>query len=532
MTTSLRRLIAAWGLSVVAETAGLVALMVLAFETGGAALVAVFGAVRALPVLLVGPTVIGRSDRGRRERWVLGTLLARALLIAAAVGFTLVDRPLAALVCGAGASVVFTTHRPLNAAVMPAIARTPAELTSANAASAFAESAGALVGPVVAAIGLSVWGPSAVLTGCAVLALTAAGALAGVRAVGVQAAGSGAVSLRGVAAELSDGFRVLRDPPLLLSLTVLQTAARGILLVAVVVLAVDEFSLGEPGVGWLTSMLGVGGLAGALVAAWKVSSTRLARAVVVGAALWGAPMVVVGLTAEAVVAFAVFAVIGVGNSILDVGVFTLVARMAPRERLGRVFAALEVAIVVSVSVGSLLAGALIPTIGVRDVLLGAGTVLVLASVGFWRQARRVDSREVAPPNLGRMRACSALSGMPLVAIEHVAARAQERRFDVGEDVVVQGAEGSEFFVITSGQAQVTVDGRLVGRLEEGDGFGEVALLRHVPRTATVTAVRPMTTLVVDRTDFMTYIAGNPSTAASVIALAEDRDRINHRIVDP
>lgn len=502
------------------------ALLVLAYQTGGPVLVAALGAVRALPVLIVGPLVIGRSDRGRRERWVLATLLVRALLIGIAVVLAVLDLPLAALVFGASASVLFTTHRPLNAAVLPALARTPSELTSANAASAFAESVGALAGPVLAAVGLVVAGPTAVLAASSVLTLLAGLTVAGVRGNGTPVAPATGFGLRAVVADLGSGLRVLRDPPLLIPLAALQPAARGVLLVAVVVLAVDEFGIGEAGVGWLTAMLGVGGLLGSLVAAWKVGSTRLTRAFVAGVALWGLPMLAIGLMTRSVVGFIGFAIIGLGNAILDVGVFTLIARKAPRELMGRVFAAFEVVIVVSVTVGSLAAGVLVPAVGVRWVLIGVGLVLVGAAAATWAQAAQVDRSLVSPPNVAPLRACTALSGLSLVAIEHLASRAEPRRFAAGETVIHQGAAGHEFFVVTDGVAQVDIDGTVVGRLDAGDGFGEVALLRRVPRTATVTALTPLDTLVVARGDFTAFVAGHPSSAASLTTLAADRDRIN------
>lgn len=521
-----------WGLSVVAESAGLVALLVLAYETGGPGLVAGLGAVRALPVLIVGPLVIGRSDRGRRETWVVATLAVRAGLAGFAATLALLGMPIPALVSGAAASVLYTTHRPLNAALMPNLARTPSELTSANAASAFAENAGALVGPTLAGLGLVVAGPAAVLAGCGVVTLAAVVTVAGVRtsrSPGTEAAG---LSLRVVVTDLSAGLRVLRRPPLLLPLTALQTAARGVLLVAVVVLAVDEFGVGDPGVGWLTAMLGVGGLLGALVAAWRVGSTSLTRAFVGGVALWGLPMLAAGLWTEPVVGFIAFAVVGLGNAILDVGVFTLVARIAPTRLMGRVFAAFEVVIVVSVTVGSLLAGALVPLLGVRPVLIGAGLVLVVAAAVSWAQAARVDRTLVAPANVEPMRACVALAGLPLVVIEHLAAAASARSYRAGETVIRQGDQGHEFFVVTQGTAEVDIDGTVVGRLGVGEGFGEVALLRRVPRTATVTAVTPLTTLVIAQTDFTAFVAGHSASAASLNSTVADRDRANRGVVGP
>jgi cAMP-dependent protein kinase regulator len=76
----------------------------------------------------------------------------------------------------------------------------------------------------------------------------------------------------------------------------------------------------------------------------------------------------------------------------------------------------------------------------------------------------------------------------------------------GEALVTQGEPGDRFFAVESGRAEVQRDGAVVGSVSKGMYFGEVALLRDVPRTATVTAVTPMRLFALDRDGFELAVA--------------------------
>ena len=177
---ALRWAVLAWGLSVIAEALAVVAMLVVAYEVGGPQLVAGFAILRAAPALIVAPVVIGWSDRGRRESWLSAVLLARAGLLALAAALLVAGAPEAGLLTGGLASVLFSTHRPMSGALLPNLANTPAQLTGANAASAFAESAGTLIGPVLAGVVLVVGPPS---LGLALAALVVGAAALGARRI-------------------------------------------------------------------------------------------------------------------------------------------------------------------------------------------------------------------------------------------------------------------------------------------------------------------------------------------------------------
>jgi CRP-like cAMP-binding protein len=92
----------------------------------------------------------------------------------------------------------------------------------------------------------------------------------------------------------------------------------------------------------------------------------------------------------------------------------------------------------------------------------------------------------------------------------------------GEEIVRQGERGDLFYIVAEGEVDVRVDGREVGPLQPGAFFGEIALLRDVPRTATVTARTDVDLLALDRDDFITAVTGHPESAEAAHAVIASR----------
>src|SRR5215472_17289861 len=168
----MRRIELGYGLSITGELAGTVAMVVYALSAGGPALVAAYAASRTLAgvgVMLVLTGIINRLRRDRLLRWTTGARMA--LLATAALLAALHQPPVAVIAAGAASSSLAQTYRPLQAAVLPWLVRTPAELAASNAVTAVMENSGALVGPVLAGGLLAVAAPAAAMA-------AAAGALA------------------------------------------------------------------------------------------------------------------------------------------------------------------------------------------------------------------------------------------------------------------------------------------------------------------------------------------------------------------
>jgi len=104
----------------------------------------------------------------------------------------------------------------------------------------------------------------------------------------------------------------------------------------------------------------------------------------------------------------------------------------------------------------------------------------------------------------------------------LASSADELDLREGTVLTREGRAGREFFVLVSGTAKVTKDGRKVADLGEGDWFGEIALLTDTPRTATVTATSPVDVLVITDRSFRRTVETMPSIALKILSSVGDR----------
>jgi CRP-like cAMP-binding protein len=95
------------------------------------------------------------------------------------------------------------------------------------------------------------------------------------------------------------------------------------------------------------------------------------------------------------------------------------------------------------------------------------------------------------------------------------------KFEIEDGFVLttQGAAGFECFVVGAGDAEVTIDGRVVGRAGPGDCVGEMSLLDGGLRTATVTAVTPMTVYNLSAAEFRSLLDSNAVARKIMTTLA-------------
>jgi len=522
--SDVRRIELGWGLSVTGELAGTVALVVYAFGAGGAPLVAGYAAGRTLAGAGVALALAGVAGRLRSDRLLRQVTGVRAVLLAAAALAAAVHQPPGAVIALAAASSSLAgTYRPLQVAVMPWLIRTPAELTASNAVTAVGENSGALAGPLLAGGALAVAAPAAAM---ALAAGCLGGAALGLLRLTVPDTpradqGAGHV-VRDVASGLTD-FAKVAPPGGEAILVFAQTFVRGALIVLIPVLAVHVLGLGQAGVGWLNAAFGAGGLIGGAVAAAAVGVTRLGRSFITGLLLWGLPLVALALTPAVAIAYLALAVSGIGNGVEDVGSYTLVTRLASPRAAGRVLGAMEFVILAGLATGSIAAPPLLRALGARGTLALLGGGLAGLALAHAVRFARLDQAMPAPgPQAGLLRSLPMFAPLPLAVTELLAAALQPRQFPAGAVVLREGEPGDHFHLIADGSAAVTVRGAPRPPLHQGDCFGEIALLRDVPRTATITAQQPLHTLTLDRAEFLTAILANPASQAAADALAAQR----------
>jgi len=411
-------------------------------------------------------------------------------------------------------STMASTYRPLMIALVPWLVGSPAQLGAANVVATTTESAGSLVGPFAASVLLTVEAPwMAMAAGACVLAMGAISA-GGVRS---QQQVEGAATGSSVFGETWRGLRDLggvAPPAGMVVLLFAQTFVKGALSVLSVVLAVDVFAAGEPAVGWLYVAMGAGGLVGGAAAAAVVHANRLGRAFVAGLCLWGLPLVALAPAPGVWTALAAFAVVGAGNAIQDVGGGTLSPRLFGPGVLGRVLGAEELVVFAGAGLGAVAAAPLIREAGPRGSLLALGSGLVLLTGAYAIRFVQIDrALPAADPHAELVRGLALFAPLPLAAVDLLVTRLSPREYPAGALVIREGDEGSDYQLIIDGSAVASVRGVTRRALGPGDGFGEIALLRQTPRTATITATTPLRTLSLQRDDFLTAVTGNPRSRA-------------------
>ena len=98
----------------------------------------------------------------------------------------------------------------------------------------------------------------------------------------------------------------------------------------------------------------------------------------------------------------------------------------------------------------------------------------------------------------------------------------ELEAEAGQELITQGDPGDRFYLIDEGEVEVLEDGISKRNRSEGDGFGEIALLRDVPRTATVRATRRTRLLALEREQFIDTVVGHTRSHLNAQAVAADR----------
>ena len=511
---------AAW----TAEWAFTVALGIVAYRDGGASAVGLVGLVRMVPSAVLAPLVTPVADRGRREHVLVLVSSIRGVAIGVAGVVVALDRPvLVVYVLAALATFAGTLYVPVHSALLPSLCRTGQELTSANVVRGMLDSVATLAGPLLAAVLVE-------FAGVAVVFAVAAGASLAAAALLLRLdydAPPRPPAPQGVhlMSDVAEGIRVIvrnRDLALLNGLTIAQTFTRGALTVFVVVVALDLLGIGEPAVGTLTAAVGAGAVVGSLAASLLVGSRRLARWFGIGIALWGLPIALIPLFPREATALILLACVGIANAFVDVGLYTLMARLAPDAVLARLFGLQESLVSLTVGLGAVCASLLIDLTSVPVAMVAVGALCPMLVLATWRRLGRPD-RNIGEldKEIGLLRGLPMLQPLPLPSIEQLARGLDPVHVHAGQAVFHQGDPADRFYVIEAGAAHVVGDGRLVTVLGPGDGFGEIALLRRVRRTATVRAATDLELQALTCERFLPVVTGFPPSSREARAEVEE-----------
>jgi MFS family permease len=525
----LRRLVAAFLAFSIGEWASWIALVVFAYARGGPTEAGVVAGAVFVPAIVVAPAASLFGDRRPRATMLLAAYGIQCASMAATAMALTVAPPIVGYLAATAAATSITLARPAHAALLPEVVDTPDQLAIANAASGTVEGLGALIGPLVAGLLIAIAGPAAVYAGIAVLTLGASLAVLpiarGVRAGTPPAMAS--VPVRNLSRELGAGLRsIAADHRLLAVMAVLSGAIAllGAFNVLLTVIAVHLLGGDESWIGYLAALAGIGSVAGAGATGFLVGRERLAVAYVAAGGLFAAAVVVIGLGPSWVIVLAAVVAAGFGWAFVYVEAVTLAQRLAGDDVMSRVFGVMEATMMASQALGALFVPILITAFGPLGAISASG--LVLGVVVLLAGPTLIAADRSAPERVRRLRALRAVPMFgPLSApvLERLASGATVVEVPAGRRIMSEGETGDRFYVILQGEVEVANQTSVRRRLHAGESFGEIALLRDIPRTASVTAVGPAVLLALDRGAFLEALTGQPRSNA--LADAESRRRL-------
>lgn len=503
---ALLRLELVWAAVTLVRWALAILVALYAYRAGGAGAVGVVAVARIAPAAVLAPRLALSADRHSR-RLVLIISVAIRLVVTSAMTLAVAHESAVWIVAvlAAGWSIADAVHRPAQVALMTTVARTPGQLAAANALWAIVDNGAFLVASLTVGVSVALAGLAE-----AFLVLTIPLALAIVALLGVPPDPPlPAIEEPDLGREMMAGLRMIGSLPdlrTLVGLQVVKMFVEAMLDVLVVVIAVSLLSMGEQGAGWLNASWGVGGVCGGALATALLVRHRLPMALRWGLVLFGVPLVAVALWPHVPVALSGLLVVGVALGLIEVSLLTLSQRLVSCDVMARVYGVEETLTIVAMAVGSIVASTLVAVSGERGALAITGVILPVVALLMWPRLRRFDAHvETDDGAFALVRGVPAFTSLPVASLETLASRSRWVQVGAGVDIVRQGEPGNAFFVIAEGDVDVFEDD--VHRRIEGPGehFGEIALLRNVPRTATVRARSDVDLLVLDRPEFLAAV---------------------------
>ena len=539
---ALRRVGIAYALFGAAEYGVWIALLVFAYAHGGTRASTLMVLVQLAPCIVLGPLLGSAADRHAPGRvlWISYGLQAVSMAaVAAAVG--LGAPPALVFALAPLAAIAMTVTRPAQAALLPAVARTPDELTAANVMSGWCYGAAALVGPAVVGVFLAWRGLTLAVVATAAMSVVATVLVIGVHgpaaavlvaddededqgeAAEAEADGAEAGSwLRRARAAVGDTTRntlgVAMAIPSIRALLVLHAfyfVLIGAADVLCVVLATSYLHMGAGGPGFLNAALGAGALLAGLVTAFLVGRRHLQNTLTAFLSVAVLALALVDSAARVGVVMVLMGIVGLAGTVFDVTSRTLLQRAAPPDAIAASFSILEAMMDLGVLLGAVLVQVAMAAGGLRAALLAPAVVAFVLIALLWRRLRGIDATATVPQvEIQLLRGNPIFAALSPPVLEGVARELELVSVPAGTTVIREGDQGDRYYAVASGELVVTRQGRLLQRVARGGGFGEIALIRDLPRQATVTAVTDADLFALRKELFVPTVTGHQAAGSA------------------
>jgi MFS family permease len=500
----------------------LVALLVLVWDATGGDTVALglIGAARILPYVLLSIPAGIVADRFDRRKILLFTDIARGLLmlvIAAAVYLNMSIWIIVGLAITATSFSAF--FGPAIGAYLPSLARDESELGPANSAWSSLVNLAFFIGPAFAALLLSIGSLVAAFVLNAltfgIVAIVLLGLPSKLPEAKVETGESADSSAQAKPEGLMSALRPISRP--LLGLTVLNIVVGfvwGGMGVVTVILSVEVFRIDEAtGTGLLNAAIGVGGVVGALIAGALVLRRRQGPPLLIGAAVLGLGLALLGQVPDFVLALAVLGIASAGALLLEIVMTTLLQRIVPDAVRGRALGLIDTVYVLFYAAGAFA----IPIIASGQsglVLLVSGAAIAISGVVGLALLGAFAIQQPPDDVRRRLADVTLFAGLAPARLETAMRRATLRDVKAGTTIIRQGDPADFFYVIGNGRVEVTQTdesgaSRVLRQMSGGEFFGEIGLLSRIPRTATVVALTDCTLVALEGAAFLELVETGP-----------------------
>ena len=503
----------AFYLLTVAEWMLATAVAIGAYSRGGALGVGLVG-FRFAPAALASLATAHLGDRFGRQRVLVLSAVARtsvatAIAIAIAVGAPF-EAVLALVWLDACAG---SAYRPAQAGLLPALVVTPGQLTAAAMLSSNAKTSGQVLGALAGALLVATSGTSsAVAVAVAAGLYASAAALATIRtgrpSVASSRHGLGLRELRRLVLVAARALNQDRAARRIAEWSCARSLIRGLWVSLGVVASLTILGMGASGFGLLMAAAGGGIVLSISLTARLAGRRLLAWPFAVGLGLCCLPVAAVGLVSRPVLALGLMLGWGIGMTLSDAAAQALLNRVVAPSALGSVVGLMESAKLLAEGLGSVIAPVLVTLFGIRGALLGAGLAVFGLLVANLRGFLDIDRRAVGQVELLELvQGVPLFSSMRVAALEAVVAPLVMLEVRAGQAVIRQDESGRRWYLVSKGELEIDVDGYVISRAVRGDSFGEPALLRDVPSSATVRAITDVALLALERADFIFAVTG-------------------------
>jgi len=525
---ALAAVMVAYGAFSATQNAAWIAMLVYAYDRGGAGTAGAVAVAQLVPAALLAPVAAAVADRAHRSACWSGAIWSRSPGCWRRPWRLAWRRRWRRMPVPWSPPPPWPRPDPAQTTLVPGLVRNAEELTAANALTGWIESASVVASSAATALLLTLAGPGLVFAVAGAAGLVSVGLAATVRGTRPLAVDE-AAGLAGTFA----GFRVLARqsaPRLLVALLSAQWVVIGALDILFVVLAVDVLDRGQGWVGYLSMAYGAGGVLAGLAGMALVGRRRLVTPILGGVILIGAALGLSALAPTAAATVVLLTIVGGGRALFNLATRTLLQRAVPAEVVGRVFGVAEALAMAGLAVGSAIVPLLVAVGGTVAAVLGTAAILPLVALVGGRALFALDAAAHVPiVEIALLRSLRIFHALPAPTLEGLARSMEPVELAAGDVLIREGEPGDRFYAVADGRLQVTIGGTPVATNVRGDGIGEIALLYSVPRTATATAASSATVFALSREDFLAAVTGHTPTARAAAAVADERlDQDRHR----